>query len=41
MNFESIKALAIERKCKVNDLFALAAGNDPFYRGVLTNPKGP
>lgn len=26
---------------KVNDLFALVAGNDPFYRGVLTNPKGP
>lgn len=34
MNFESIKALAVERKCKVDALFALSSGNDPFYIGT-------
>lgn len=36
MNFgyEQIKALAKETRCKVTDLIALAAQNDPFYQGT-------
>src|SRR2546423_15651865 len=33
MNYETIKALAKEHKCRVTDLIALAPQNDPFYVG--------
>jgi len=34
MNYETIKRLAKERKCRVTDLIALAVQNDPFYAGT-------
>lgn len=34
MNYESIKGLAKELKCKATDLIALAPQNDPFYVGA-------
>lgn len=34
MNYDTIKALAKTRKCRVPDLIALAPQNDPFYVGT-------
>jgi hypothetical protein len=34
MNYDTIKALAREQRCKVTDLIALARNNDPFYVGT-------
>lgn len=33
-NYEAIKMLAAERKCKTEDLMVLARNNDPFYVGT-------
>jgi hypothetical protein len=34
MNYETIKVLAKELRCRVTDLIALAPQNDPFYVGT-------
>ncbi len=34
MDFEKIKQTAKEKKCRVDELFALARNNDPFYWGT-------
>ena len=34
INYEAIKRLAIERKCKTEDLMVLSRNNDPFYVGT-------
>ena len=34
INYTTIKKLAQELDCKIDDLIALAPGNDPFYMGV-------
>lgn len=39
MDYESIKLLAKEVKCRVRDLIALAPKNDPFYVGTPTDWK--
>ena len=40
MNYDTIKALAKERGCRVTDLIALAPQNDPFYVGAESTHQG-
>jgi hypothetical protein len=37
VNYETIKQLAVQARCRVTDLLALAPQNDPFYTGTETN----